>query len=195
MARALSAEKRNLIKREATRLFARNGFSATSVADIAGGCELPVGSIYTYFQNKEEIIRAIVEEGWDELRSRLRTEIQALETPEEKIRLLLDRFFPELLEDVDFITILLSEGIGYTRIEEKIDEIVTLLHQILTSATGRPGLPPDLTRKDLEAALLVYFLGVMDAVRLCNASSLSVTTKDVLGVLRLTIRNALGFDV
>jgi AcrR family transcriptional regulator len=195
MARALSAEKRELIKHQATRLFARNGFAATSVADIASVCDLPVGSIYTYFGNKEEIVRAIVEEGWAELRNRLRAELLLLSTPEEKLRLLIEGFFPVLLEDVDFITILLSEGISYTRIEEKIDEIVGLLHDVLAGARDRPGFPTDLSRRDLEAALLVYFLGVMDAVRLSRVSSLSITTKDVLGVLRLTIRNALGIDV
>jgi AcrR family transcriptional regulator len=195
MARALSGEKRRLILLQSKELFARNGFAATSVADVAEACKLPVGSIYTYFTNKEQLVRAIVEEGWEDLRLRLGEALAKATTTDEKMRLLLDRFLPELLGDSGLITILLSEAIEHTRLEEKVEDLVSLFDEILApvAATG-PGLV-GFSRANLEAALLVYFLGVLDAVRISSASALEVGPDDVLAFLRLTVRNTLGLDV
>ena len=195
MARALSSEKRKLILDESKELFARNGFAPTSVADVARACSLPVGSIYTYFTNKEELVRAIVQEGWDDLRRRLSEAIEQAASPDEKMKLLLDRFFPELLADSNLITILLSEAIEHTRREEKVEELVTLLDSILAPvAEAGPGLA-GFTRRNLEAAILVYFLGVLDAVRISSASGLGVSKDDILDFLRLTVHNTLGLSV
>ena len=195
MARALSVEKRQLILQQAKELFARNGFGATSVADVARAAGLPVGSIYTYFTNKEELVRAIVEEGWADLRLRLHEALENASTTDEKMQLLVNHFLPELLGDSDLITILLSEAVEYTRLEEKVEELVALFDRILApvASTG-PGLA-GFSRTNLEAALLVYFLGVLDAVRISSASSLDIGREDILEFLRLTVRNTLGLQV
>jgi AcrR family transcriptional regulator len=195
MARALSEEKRLLILLQAKTLFARHGFSATSVADVAKACDLPVGSIYTYFTNKEEIVRAIVEEGWEDLRVRLKQALGGAATPEAKMSLIINRFLPELLADSSFITILLSEAVEHTRLEEKAVELVALFEGILAPiAASRPELER-FSRVNLAAALLVYFLGALDAVRLSSMSDLNVTADDVLEFLRLTVRNILGLSI
>lgn len=195
MARALSVEKRQLILDHAKRLFARDGFAATSVADVARACKLPVGSIYTYFTNKEELVRAIVQEGWDDLRARLGEAIEHASSPDEKMKLLLDRFLPELLADSSLITILLSEAIEYTRLQEKVEELVSIFDSILAPIAERGSGLEGFGRKHLEAAILVYFLGVLDAVRISSESGLGVSTDDILGFLKLTVHNTLGLSV
>ena len=195
MARALSNEKRQQIMLRATELFAERGFAATSVADIARVAEVPVGSIYTYFSNKEDLIRAIVEEGWADLRDRLVVAMEAASEPEDRVRVLLDTFMPELLSDLDFITILLSEGIEYTRIEEKVEELTRALDLVLKPVTKRsPGLA-GFTKTDIQVSIMVYVLGALDAVRISRSTRLGVTAQDVLVFLRQTIRNGLGVDV
>ncbi len=195
MARALSSEKRNTIVETAKRLFAERGFAATSVADIARVAELPVGSIYTYFSSKEELIRSIVDEGWADFRGRLSEAFATTESLEEKFRLLLDTFLPELLADLDFISILLSEGIAYTRIEEKARELSSLISSIFVPIAPQAPSLKDFTQRDMEAALLVYFLGVLGAVRISKAANLSITSSDILAFLRLSIRNGLGIAI
>ncbi len=64
MARERDELKRDAILREAKRLFAERGFHATSVQDIVRGIDMPVGSVYTYFENKDDILRQAIEEGW-----------------------------------------------------------------------------------------------------------------------------------
>jgi AcrR family transcriptional regulator len=195
MPRALSGEKRELILTRSKELFARNGFATTSVADIARACRLPVGSIYTYFTNKEEVVRAIVEEGWRELHGRLTAALERTQSTDEKMRLLLNRFLPELLADSHLIAILLSEALAYTRLEEKVEELVSLFDSILAPVAGSGSGFVGFTRANLEAALLVYFLGVLDAVRISSMSGLDIKTDDILDFLRLTVRNSLGLDV
>ncbi len=195
MARALSNEKRQVILENAKRLFAERGFASTSVADIARVAEVPVGSIYTYFDGKEELIRAIIDEGWADLRDHLQESLERAVTPEERIAQLLEMFMPGLINDIDFITILLSEGIGYTRVEEKIAELTELVSAILAPVAKDSSSLRGFTNTDMEAALMVYFLGVLDAVRICQATSLGVTSADVLSFLRKTIQNGLGVAV
>ena len=195
MARALSEEKRASIMEESKRLFASRGFAATSVADIARVAGVPVGSIYTYFANKEELIRAIVEDGWLDLRMRLAEAMQGVDDPTDRLKLLLNQYLPELFADVDFITILLAEGIEYTKVEEKITELTEIVTaSIPPLAEGVPGLK-GFSPKDMKAAMLVYFLGIMDAVRIARVARLEITPEDVLAFVRLTIRNALGVSV
>lgn len=195
MPRALSTEKRQLIMSHATRLFAERGFASTSVADIARVAEVPVGSIYTYFDNKEELVRAIVEEGWTDLRDRLKSGFSATSDPKERIRLLLDTFLPEMLADLDFITILLSEGLVYTRLEEKIEELTSMLQLALVPIARESRGLAGFGKTDLQVALMVYFLGVLDAVRISRSASIGVTSRDVLAFLRRTIQNGLGVDL
>jgi AcrR family transcriptional regulator len=45
----------------AARLFAANGFHATSMADIIGGSGLSAGAVYRYFRSKEELIASVAE--------------------------------------------------------------------------------------------------------------------------------------
>jgi AcrR family transcriptional regulator len=194
MARALSEEKRRAIMEQAKRLFADKGFAATSVADIARIAGLPVGSIYTYFRNKEEIVRAIVDEGWTDLRERLFAAMAETAEPDSRLRLLVDQFLPELLTDVDFITILLSEGIEYTRVEEKVDELSVIVNETIGPLAPSASLK-NFSATDMEAALMVYFLGTLDAVRIAKRASLRIKPEDVLSFLRLTIRNGLGVSV
>jgi TetR/AcrR family transcriptional regulator, transcriptional repressor for nem operon len=76
---AAAADKRSRLVNAAVSLAYRNGFGATSLADIASEAEVPLGNVYYYFKTKDEIGEAIVElrlaqlaamlQRWDELDS------------------------------------------------------------------------------------------------------------------------------
>lgn len=79
--RAVSDEdksrRRDQIMAAAKIVFARKGFHATTIADIAKQAELAYGSIYWYFDSKDELFHALmaVEE------QALRTHLAAVSTP------------------------------------------------------------------------------------------------------------------
>ncbi len=52
--------RQHLIKTAADLVY-RNGFLKTTLADISAEADVPLGSIYYYFQNREDIARAVVE--------------------------------------------------------------------------------------------------------------------------------------
>lgn len=54
-------DKRQHLIRTATDLVYRNGFLKTTLADISAEADIPLGSIYYYFQTREDIARAVVE--------------------------------------------------------------------------------------------------------------------------------------
>jgi AcrR family transcriptional regulator len=56
-----SKERIQLILATALKLFHKRGIDQVTTNDIAEAAGIPIGSIYRYFQNKEEIILAIVE--------------------------------------------------------------------------------------------------------------------------------------
>src|SRR5262245_27131978 len=55
------ADRRATILTAAARLFAANGFHATSMADIIGESGLSAGAVYGYFRSKDDLIAAVAE--------------------------------------------------------------------------------------------------------------------------------------
>lgn len=62
---ALRQEKRSLIMETALELFARNGFHGTSISHISKKAGISKGLVYNYFESKEEILKSIVQSGYD----------------------------------------------------------------------------------------------------------------------------------
>jgi AcrR family transcriptional regulator len=54
-------ERKGQILQAAARCFAREGFHATSMAEIIAESGLSAGSVYRYYKSKDELIAAIVE--------------------------------------------------------------------------------------------------------------------------------------
>ena len=71
-------DKKGIITSIAIDLFAKKGFSVTSMRDIAKAAKVNVALIYYYFKNKEEILYHIIEQSSRDLLRILR-EIQSQE--------------------------------------------------------------------------------------------------------------------
>lgn len=54
-------ETRNRILRAAVRLFARQGYHKTTIADLAQAIELTSGAVFHHFASKESLLDAVVE--------------------------------------------------------------------------------------------------------------------------------------
>ncbi|MFE9017091.1 TetR/AcrR family transcriptional regulator [Streptomyces sp. NPDC007808] len=64
----LDARRRQILD-GAARLFARNGFHATSMQDVLKEVDLSAGAVYRYFSGKDELIAAIVKDVLGEVRA------------------------------------------------------------------------------------------------------------------------------
>jgi TetR/AcrR family transcriptional regulator, fatty acid metabolism regulator protein len=62
-----SEEKRRVILDAAIRVFARKGYHAARVGDIAEEAQVAHGLLYHYFASKEALLETIFQEAWAEL--------------------------------------------------------------------------------------------------------------------------------
>lgn len=81
-----SQDKRERILRAAIRVFARKGFYATRVSEIAKAAGVADGTIYLYFQNKDDVLVSIFEDRIGKLIDVLTAEAAKAGTVEERIR-------------------------------------------------------------------------------------------------------------
>ena len=67
-----AAEKRRLILDAAVRVFARQGFHACRVSDIADEAGVAYGLVYHYFRSKDEVLDTLFLERWNVLLDAIR---------------------------------------------------------------------------------------------------------------------------
>ena len=70
--RPAAIDKRRLILDAAVRVFARQGFHACRVSDIADEAGVAYGLVYHYFQSKDQVLDTLFLERWDVLLEAIR---------------------------------------------------------------------------------------------------------------------------
>jgi AcrR family transcriptional regulator len=195
MPRNRDENKRRAIMQASKLLFAQKGFYGTAISDIVRETGMTVGTIYTYFASKDEIVRAIVDEGWNELYSRLERDLGEVDGPEAKLRLLIERFLPEVVAEVDLISILLSEAVTYTRLEEKVERLTDLVFSLTRSLAAGSRPLEAFSRQTLRTALLVIFLGIMSTAKIARASSIGISNRDIISFVKIMARESLRIDL
>ncbi len=85
MAKAPPVDKRRQILDAAIRVFARQGFHATRVSDIADEAGVAYGLVYHYFRSKDEVLNELFVERWSLLLSAIEETDRAGETPRQKL--------------------------------------------------------------------------------------------------------------
>jgi AcrR family transcriptional regulator len=96
----------------ARKVFAEKGYIAATVDEIAALADLAKGTIYVYFESKEQIYNAVLENDLDALRTLTLEKIAAAETAREKISAYIDARFKYCEERRDFFRIMYIEPSG-----------------------------------------------------------------------------------
>ncbi len=79
------SQRRDEIMAAAKEVFARKGFHATTIADIAKQAGLAYGSVYWYFDSKDELFHALMAVEESALRSHIAAALAALGEPAENV--------------------------------------------------------------------------------------------------------------
>ena len=87
---AARGEKRPLILRAATEVFAEQGFASVTVAEIADRAGIGKGTVYEYFSSKDELLFAVFEWMNDKIFERIRSLLDEGGTTRERLQRLLD---------------------------------------------------------------------------------------------------------
>lgn len=96
--RGAAADKRERILSAAIKVFAKNGFYATRVSEIAKAAGVADGTIYLYFKNKDDVLISIFEDGITRLLEIIREVAASEATVEQRIKRIIEMQLG-LLED------------------------------------------------------------------------------------------------
>jgi TetR/AcrR family fatty acid metabolism transcriptional regulator len=100
--------KKRLILKVATEVFAEKGFHETTIAQIAQKAKIAEGSIYHYFQNKEDLLFSIPEERMEKFLAGLHESLEGIEGAIAKIRKLIWYHLNFYEKNKDYVLILLQ---------------------------------------------------------------------------------------
>lgn len=155
----LPKEKRERILRVITEEFANNGFQNTSISQIAKKSDISVGSLYKYFESKEEMFSLVVKEGLDELKSVLEALSESnadIAFKAEKIIRTLIAFSRERPELIKLYCALTTDG-GLKQLAEFSQAIEALSSEIYIKEIERAQSTGDV-RSDVDPRFFAFLL-------------------------------------
>jgi TetR/AcrR family fatty acid metabolism transcriptional regulator len=124
MAKAPPVDKRRQILDAAIRVFARQGFHATRVADIADEAGVAYGLVYHYFRSKDEVLDELFVERWSLLLAAIEEADRTGESPRAKLSavasFIVDSYHhdPELMKVIIVEVTRAANSFGRTHLEQ-----------------------------------------------------------------------------
>ncbi|MEM9195180.1 MAG: TetR/AcrR family transcriptional regulator [Myxococcota bacterium] len=160
-------DKRERILRAAIEVFARKGFYATRVSEIAKAAEVADGTIYLYFKNKDAVLISIFEDRIGKLIEFLRTEIGKIGSVEGQIRRIVEVQLG-LLEDqrdlAEVVTVNLRQSSRL--LKQYAQPLFTEYLEVIASVFAE-GQAQGVVRHDLNPKILARALyGGLDGIAL-----------------------------
>src|SRR5215510_15805712 len=162
ISRNTAANKRAAILRAATRVFARNGYFNSKVADIARAADVADGTVYLYFKSKEEILHSIFNQNMTEAIKSGRELIKKARDPREQLRRIAQLHLERLGADRDLAVVFQVELRGSTKFMEEfsaagfaeyLDMLCKVFQEGQRSGVFRKELNPKIAAKMLFGAL------------------------------------------
>jgi len=81
-----ASDKRDLILRAATRVFAQHGFFQSQVADVARVAGVAAGTVYLYFKGKDDLLVSIFERSMGEVIAEGQAVLDGVSDPAERLQ-------------------------------------------------------------------------------------------------------------
>jgi TetR/AcrR family fatty acid metabolism transcriptional regulator len=155
--------KREVILRAATRVFARNGYFNSKVADIARAANVADGTVYLYFKSKEEILHSIFDQNMAEAIASGRKLIEKIDDPKEKLRRIAVLHLERLGADRDLAIVFQVELRGSTKFMREFSAAGFAEYLGLLRKTFEEGQRSGVFRKNLNAKQVSKILfGALD---------------------------------
>ena len=157
--------KYHLILEAAVKVFARQGFYQSTVAQIAREAGVADGTIYLYFKNKDDILVQFFSYRTKQVFERFRAEVNKSDNSLDKLRNLIRRHLTEFQRDRDMAVVYQVETHQNSRLAEDQIREMSQMYQDLVSEIVETGQQEDSIRKDLYVGLVKRFiLGAVDEV-------------------------------
>jgi AcrR family transcriptional regulator len=158
MPAAAQAEKRRQIMEAAVRAFARKGYHACRVGEIAEEAGVAYGLVYHYFGSKEEVLESIFRDTWTQMLARIKEVADSGEPANEQVRKVTALVLRTWRRDPDLVRVLVREVTrSPEQLQRQIDEIghaYDALEQIIVNGQETGEFRNDLNSK--IAATIFY---------------------------------------
>jgi len=150
--RQKTGDKHLAILRAAVQVFAEQGFADAKVARIARVAGVATGSVYNYFDSKDDLLHSIFRDMWTRLLGALSQLAEQRElTAEERLRRMVDATFESFSTDANLARVFVNEqSFWMHRWEGELNELdrrfMDLLGRTLTESGLGPGMDPAIQR-------------------------------------------------
>ena len=172
MARPREGDKRELIMETATAVFGEQGFTSTTIKDIAEKAGIAPGSIYTYFADKEELFRATVGHGWQTLLDEIRALQGAPQDFTASFRRLIDVGMDLLKKAFPLLRGMLFDASRMNLLQQYLQELFGEIDKLIIETGEHQVLRVNPDRSRRLTGVKVVVLGTLMAASLTSADLL-----------------------
>ena len=163
MPRPRTEDKRKRILEAAVKVFARKGYFAARVSEIARKAGVADGTIYLYFRSKEDILVKLFDEVMAEHVHQMREALRGLANTPERLRAIALRHLRVLGGNRDLAVVFQVELRQSTQFMERftaswLQDYFALLNEVMEEGQRNGSLREDLNRKVATKA----FFGALD---------------------------------
>lgn len=136
----------------AVRVIAANGFHNAQVSKIAKEAGVAGGTIYLYFNNKEDILISLFEEKMSAFVEKTKQRMSESDSLEEKLRAIVEMHFKQLAANTDLAIVTQlelrqsSSKLRY-RINEVLKDYLTLMEDLIIEGINKKVFFPELNEK------------------------------------------------
>ena len=157
------ADRRGQILAAAVKVFAKKGFHASRVGDVAEEAGVAYGLVYHYYKSKEDLLETIFRTTWTEMLARVREVEEAGVPASEAVRQVTALLLRTWRRDPDLVRVLVREVTRSQHVQREVEEITHAM-QALEDIVRR-GQEAGEFRADLDPRLAaVVFYGALDEV-------------------------------
>jgi len=150
-------EKRRQLLDAAVRVFARKGFHASRVGDIAEEAGVAHGLLYHYFESKDQVLEAVFHENWSVLQARVASVEDTDEPAADQLRHIAAILLRTWLHLPDVVRVVVREFARSPELAARIGELaqpVEVIARVIERGVARGEF-----RRDVDprlAATVVY---------------------------------------
>jgi TetR/AcrR family fatty acid metabolism transcriptional regulator len=158
-----TGDKRDAILKAATRIFARNGFFQSQVADVARDAGVAAGTVYLYFRSKDDLLVSLFERTMREAIAAGRAALDGVADPEERLRRIARLHLERLGRDRDLAVVFQVELRQSTKFMEQFSSTYLRDYLGLIRETIASGQDAGCFRADVNPTLAAkVFFGALD---------------------------------
>ena len=158
-------DKYHRILEAAVKVFARQGYYQSTIAEIAGEAGVADGTIYLYFKNKDDILVQFFSYKTKQVFERFRVEVDRVDTAVGKLRNLVRIHLEEFQRDRDMAIVYQTETHRISRMAEDQIREMSKLYLDIISEIVECGQEEGAIRRDLYLGLVKrLIIGSVDEV-------------------------------